>query len=69
MKNFYILVNYEENGKYYPYIIKTSKSNNLLSALNQKGLITANIIPTLKEARTTCEAWRKAYKENGTYLF
>ena len=68
-KYFYITVTVEENGKYYPYVIKVSENDNLQSKLNVKGLIHANIFPTKKKAYEICEFWRSCYKTNGTYLF
>ena len=69
MKNFYIVVTIEENGKYYPYMIKTNSSNNLLSTLKIPDIINATLFETKKRAAETVETWRTAYKANGTYLF
>lgn len=68
-KNSYIVVTVEENGKYYAYMIKHHNSNNLLSVLNIKGILHANICDTKKEAERIVEQWNESYKQNGTYMF
>ena len=69
MKYFYIVVQVEENGKYYAYAIKVSESDNLLSKLKIKNIVTANIFRTKKRAEEIVEAWNQMYKENGNYMF
>jgi hypothetical protein len=43
IKNIYIAVQIKENEKYYAYVVKTTDNNNLLSVLEIKGIISANI--------------------------
>ena len=69
MKYFYIVVQVEENGKYYAYAVKVSESDNLLSKLKIKNIVTANIFRTKKKAEEIVEAWNQMYKENGNYMF
>lgn len=69
MKYFYIAVQVEEGGKYYAYAVKVSESDNLLSKLNIKGILHANIYPSKKKAAEVVETWNASYKANGTYLF
>lgn len=69
MKNFYIAVQIEENEKLYAYVIKVSESDNLLSKLNIKNIITANIYNTRKEAESVANHRNACYKANGKYLF
>lgn len=69
MKYFYIAVTVAENGKYYAYAVKVSESDNLLSKLNIKGILHANIYPSKKKAAEVVETWNASYKANGTYLF
>lgn len=69
MKYFYIAVTVAENGKYYAYEVKVSESDNLLSKLNIKGILHANIYPSKKKAAEVVETWNASYKANGTYLF
>ena len=69
MKKYYIGVQVEEDGKYYAYAIIATTSDNLLSKLSVKNIITANIFNSRKEARAVCGMWNKGFKENGKYLF
>ena len=69
MKNFYIAVQIRENNKYYAHMLRVSESDNLLSKLAIKNIITANIFPTKKAAAAAVETWRDGYRANGTYLF
>jgi len=55
MKYFYIAVTVAENGKYYAYAVKVSESDNLLSKLNIKGILHANIYPSKKKAAEVVE--------------
>ena len=69
MKYFYIAVTVAENDKYYAYAVKVSESDNLLSKLNIKGILHANIYPSKKKAAEVVKTWNASYKANGTYLF
>lgn len=69
MKYFYIAVQVEEGGKYYAYVVKVSESDNLLSKLKIKNIVTANICPTKKQAAALVEHWNNAYKANNKYMF
>ena len=69
MKKFYIAVQIKENGKYYAYMLHATETDNILSKLTIKNIITANIFPTKKAAAAAVNAWRDAYRANGTYLF
>lgn len=67
-KNIYIAVQIKENEKYHAYVIKTTDNNNLLSILNIKGIITANIW-NKTEAYKAVNSWNDGFKKNGNYLF
>lgn len=69
MKNHYIAIQIRENGKYYAYAIKVSESDNLLSKLDIKDIISANICDTKKRAEELVTFWNDCYKRNGTWLF
>lgn len=69
MKYFYIVVQVQENGKYYAYAVKVSESDNLLSKLKIKNIVTANIFRTKKKAEEIVEEWNQMYKTNGNYMF
>ena len=68
IKNIYIAVQIKENEKNYAYVVKTTDSNNLLSVLSIKGIITANIF-NKEEAYKTVDFWNNCFKQNGTYLY
>ena len=69
MKRFYIAVTVEENEKYYSYVLPVNSTDNLLSKLTIKNIITANIFETKKRAKEIAQYWNACYKINGTYLF
>lgn len=69
MRHFYIAIQIEESGKYYAYALKVSENDNLLSKLKIKGIATANICPTKKQAAAIVESWNTAHKANNRYLF
>ena len=69
MKNTYIAVTVQENGKYYAYAVPVSGSDNLLSRLAIKGITHANICENKKETAQVVEMWNASYKDNGTYMF
>ena len=67
--NLYIAITVSENRKYYSYMIKHNNSNNLLNVAKIKGILSANICDTKKEAERIVEQWNESYKQNGTYMF
>ena len=69
MKNFYIAVQIKENDKFYAYVIKVSKSDNLLSKLEIPNIITANICQSKKEAESWVQGWNDGFKANDKYMF
>lgn len=69
MKNFYIAVQIQENGRYYAYMIRCTDSDNLLSKLKIRGIVAANIMPTKKAARATVTAWNDSFRNTGVYMF
>ena len=69
MKNNYIVVNIKENDKLYAYALKVDISDNLISKLKIKNIISANICETKKEAKDIVDFWNESYKNNGTYMF
>ena len=69
MKNFYIAVQIKENDKFYAYVIKVSKSDNLLSKLEIPNIITANICQSKKEAESWVLSWNDGFKANYKYVF
>ena len=67
---FYYVINVKENGKYYAYAEKMSKSDNLVSFVERHK--TADVImpvKTFKYAKEIAAAWNEAYKKNGTSMF
>lgn len=73
MKNVYIAMAINENGKQYAYVLKFNKCNNLL---NLAGLTTgyknvefALLCDTQKHAQEVVNNWVETYKRNKTYMF
>ena len=66
--NIYIAVQVKENEKSYAYVIKTTQNNNLLSVLNIKGIISANIW-NKTQAYKAVECWNESFKRKGIYMF
>jgi hypothetical protein len=69
MRYYYIAATVCEYGKYYSFVIKVSESDNILSKLAIKNIITANICPTKKYADKLVEEWINSFKANGNYMF
>lgn len=69
MKNHYIAVIITENEKNYSYMIKVSVSDNLISRLQIKGIVAANIFPTKKAAADCVRFWNQSFKNNGSFMF
>ena len=69
MKRNFIAITVEENQRFYAYVIPVSSNDNLLSKLELKGILHANIYETKKRAEEVVKSWNEAYFKNGTYLF
>lgn len=69
MKNYYIAVQIKEDDKFYAYAIKVLNNDNLLSKLNVKNIITANICQSRKEAELIINSWNAIYKADNRYMF
>ena len=69
IKNFYIAITIEENGKFWSYVIKHSATSNLLSTLKIKNIINATLYNTKKEAAAVVSLWNTEYIMNGASLF
>lgn len=69
MKNYFIAAQIKENEKFYAYVIKVSKSDNLISKLNIMNLVTANICQSKKEAERIVNSWNDTHKANNKYMF
>ena len=68
MKNIYFAVTVKEDEKYYSYMVKSTDNTNVLSTLNIKNIVHANVYPK-KQAEETVRHWNECYKKNGTYMF
>ena len=67
MKNKYIAIQVNENHKYFAYVLKVTTADNLISALKIKGIISANICSTRKEAEELVNVWNQGFKEKGVF--
>lgn len=53
-------------------VLEYSSMANLVDMFDhyrEKGLKTANLMPSKKAAKELCDAWNETYKANGTYAF
>lgn len=69
MKNFYIAVSIDENGKKYAHIMKVNTHENLVNRLNTIRPEIAQICTTKKEAVQHVQHWNACYIANGEHLF
>ena len=69
MKNTYIAIEIKENDKYLAQVLKVSPYDNLLSKLQIKGLVHANICNSKKAALACADFWNECNQKNGTYYF
>lgn len=70
MRAFYLAVTISENGKFYPFVKRVARSDNLKCIIEGiKGLEFVNICESKKAAAALVEFWRVCYISNGTYLF
>lgn len=68
-KSNYIAIQVCVNGKYYAYGLKVPQCYNLLSVLDIKGIVSANICSTKKECSAIVEDWNEGHKANGRGMF
>lgn len=74
MKRFFIAITVKEVGReydrFYAYVMPVSSCENLTHKLWQiKGLVSATIMETKKQARAAVAAWNKTWKAEDRYLF
>lgn len=69
MKNFYFAVTVEENDKFYSYVLKVGRYNNIINQLKIPGIKCATICPTKKDAEQIVNQWNACYRANNEYLF
>ena len=67
IKKYWIAVQIETEGKRDAAIIPVTENDNLLSKLNIRDIITANIFNTQDAARDAVLAWRDEYIKSGVY--
>lgn len=69
MKNKYIAVQTKEKNLYSAYVLKVTTADNLISALKIKGILSANICNTRKEALELVNVWNQGFKDKGVLLY
>ena len=69
MSRFYAAVITEETGKYWAWVLPFTSNDNALCVFQVKGIKSANIYTTKKQAREICDFWNECYKNNGTNLY
>lgn len=68
MKNFYLAITKQEDGKNFAFVVRYYNCNNLLSTLLQyRNLKFVHIYDSKKKAEEVVESWNKDFKANGTY--
>ena len=68
MKNFYLAITEQEDGKNFAFVVRYYNCNNLLSTLLQyRNLKFVHIYDSKKKAEEVVEAWNNDFKANGTY--
>ena len=69
MRVNYVVSNTNENGKHYAYAAFTQNMNIKPLCDNLKNADIVHICKSGKEAKEIAQAWNKAYRSNGTYMF
>lgn len=70
MKNIYLVLIIEEDGKKHAFLTTVTPSTNLYTFINrQHGVYAANIYPTKKQATWAVEHFNAMFKINGVYMF
>lgn len=69
MKNTFIAIEIQDKDKYVASVLKIRPSDNLLSKLQIKGLVHANICTSKKAALSVANFWNESNYKNGHYPF
>ena len=69
MKNTYIAVTIKENDRFYSYGVKVNASDNVLSKLEIKNIVYANICNSKKHCEELVKVWNNQYKLNNENLY
>lgn len=69
MKNLYLVISIQEDGKRYAYAHKQPYCYNLLNLSEIKGVEILQPCESWKKAKETAERWNAVYKANDNYLF
>ena len=69
MKYTYISIEILEKDKYLAQVLRIAPYDNLLSKLQIKGLVHANICTSKKAALQQADFWNRRNQENGKYYF
>ncbi len=74
MKNYYFIMDIQENEKFYPIVSKTSIRENFVCVMDQwncgnRKVLSINFCDSKKKALDIAEDWTKIYRQNGTYFY
>lgn len=70
MRRIYIVIQVEENGKYYAFTDAIRTGENLKSFIERhKNADIFHLCESRKQAEETAARWNATYKANNTYLF
>lgn len=70
MKKIYIVIQIEENGRYYAFADAIRTGENLKPHIERhKSANVFHLCESMKKAKETATRWNATYKANNTYLF
>ena len=70
MKNIFVVVVTEEDGKYYAIADTIHTGQNIIPIMQRyKDAVIIHLCETRRQADDLAFAWNNDYKRNGTYLF
>lgn len=70
MKNTYIVLQIQEDGRMYSYVTVTHEGRNLFYDLSRiSGLVCAEVMPTKKAAYELAQRYNESFHYTGIYYF
>lgn len=69
MKNIYIVIQQEENGKYYAFADSIRTGENLKPFIERYNSKIFHLCENRKQAEETAARWNAVYKLNKNYMF
>lgn len=70
IKKYWIVIQTEQQGKYDAFIIPVTEIDNIATKLQAiRGIVSANIYNTQKQACSVVMAWRDGFRASGIYMW